>query len=171
MSTRMEGKFVNQTILGVLIGIGCAGGVGLIVLAWKAAQAIATAAEGLQTAITENTAAIRDMNSKISPLMEQLQGHLEAMPGLMKAITRIGEAQLEIYNAQFAGLNGASNNHQQRTKAPSRDVDSANAEYEISQMMRYEGISREEAMSRMNSANNRGPWATIFDDWKTEGAR
>lgn len=169
MSARMEGSFVNQTLLGALIAVGSIGVITLVVLIWRTVQMIGQATSGLQQAIAANTEAIRDMNKQVGSILEQLQGHLSAMPSIMKAIVRIGEAQTEVYQAQFAGMNGNSQVKQSRT--PVRDVETANAEYEISQMMRSEGISRAEAMSRLNPANARGPWAGMFEGWGTEGVR
>lgn len=101
---------------------------------------------------------------------EKIQPHLEAVPKLLETVARVGNAQLAVAQQQRAEQQERERNPFGRANsaAPQRDVAAAEMEHEITQIMRSEGISREEAMLRMNPANTGSVWEGngLLEGWR-----
>jgi hypothetical protein len=107
---------------------------------------------------------------KLLPAAEEIKTNLPGVPKLLEAVARVGQAQLELNAAQRAEQKARQDNPFGRPNAPAppRDTAAANLEYEVSQMMRSEGVTREEALLRLNSANADSVWAggSLLEGWQ-----
>jgi hypothetical protein len=111
--------------------------------------------KGLQEAIEAQTVALNEIQEALSGAAAKEMGeHLAAVPKLLDAVAKIGGAQLEILQTQRP--------HRPNTPTPPRDNAAANLEQEITDMVRSEGCSREEAMLRLNPANDQTVWGNAF---------
>lgn len=130
----------------------------------RAATFLAQSAGRTQGTIQANTAAIAGLVAKLDEAGKQLA----AVPKLLEAVMKIGDAQLQTLQAQRQ--TGQQNPFGRPTgPLPPRDVDAANMEHEIGEIMRSEGVTREEALMRMNGANGRSVWDSnaVFQDWRS----
>ncbi|MGE5726937.1 MAG: hypothetical protein ACM34G_17285 [Acidobacteriota bacterium] len=98
---------------------------------------------------------------------ESLRSQFALVPKLLETVVRVGNAQLEIAQAQ---RRQQQNPFGQSNRMPPRDVEAANQEDRIQEMMRGEGITREEALLRLNPANMGSLWEGSqaqpwFDGW------
>ena len=160
---------VTVSLYSVLIVLGV---VGFGYAAWSILYALHLSARRtneetskLREAVALNTAALVRMTEALAPACDELRTHMMGIPKLLEAVVSVGNAQLEILQGQrevqrnpFGKPNGP--------RAP-RDVASQNQEFDVRQLQRAEGISREEAMLRMNGANQRSVWEgnDIFEGW------
>ena len=167
---------VNQSIpLSVVLLVLAGGGVFYLVCRWvsaiqKSAQRISESATNLGAALAASTTALNQAIAAFAPVSAEVQSNIAAVPKVLEAITRVGQAQLEIMHAQRAAHEQQPANQFGRPNGPipPRDTDAANLEYEVNQMMRAEGISREEAILRMNPANQGSVWDgnEAFKGWR-----
>ena len=152
-----------------------AAGAGCIILyrvvsrALESARRMAVAADRLETALATTTAALSRLEAALGPAATELQANMKAVPQLLEAVSRVGQAQLDLLQAQRAAFEQKQKNPFGRQNAPAapRDVSAANLEYDIDQLQRAEGISREEAMLRLNPANAGSVWEGngLFEGW------
>jgi len=113
--------------------------------------------------------------AKLAAEIEKLRTALAPLTELLPAITRIADAQLEILQIQRGQARPASpgvpNPFGGRTNGVAqRDLGIAQMEYDIEQLRRSEGISREEAALRLQQTGT-SVWdgaGGILQDW---GAR
>jgi NACalpha-BTF3-like transcription factor len=105
------------------------------------------------------------VTESLKPAAEELRVNMAAVPKLLETVARIGSAQIEMMKARaeekpnpFGRPNGP---------LPPRDPASLNLEYDVSTIMRQKGVSREEALSQLNQANNQSVWEgnTMFQGW------
>ena len=96
------------------------------------------------------------------------RAQLESVPRLLEAVAKVGATQLDMLQSQRAAQSERERNPFGRSNGPAapRDVEAANLEHEVDQMVRSQGISREEALLRMNSANESGVWGGILKGWR-----
>ena len=137
---------------------------------------VGEAADRLEAALAAGTVALAavttatdQLRASLAPAAEELRTNMSALPKLLEAVARVGQAQLEITQAQRAEQEERKKNPFGRPNAPmaQRDTAAANMEYEVQQTMRAEGISREEALLRMNPANSASVWEGngLFEGW------
>ena len=135
-----------------------------------ASAVVSAAMNRLEEALITNSARATRLEAALTPAAAELQASMAAVPKLLEAVAKVGSAQLEIMQAQRAS-------HAERqappfgkpnVPIPPRDVESANQAYEVDQMVRAQGISREEAMLRMNPANAGSVWNgdQMFAGWR-----
>lgn len=108
------------------------------------------------------------LRESLAPAAEELRANMAGVPKLLEMVAKIGQAQLEIAQQQRAEQQERMRNPFGRTNGPMppRDVAAANAEHEVQQMMRSEGVSREEALLRMNPANTGSVWDGLTEGWR-----
>lgn len=129
-------------------------------------QAVASASAALASA----TAATDKVREMLAPASEELKKHIAGVPALLQMVAKIGEAQLNIMQAQRAEQKERQQNPFGRPNAPvpPRDTTAANLEHDVTTIMRTEGITREEALMRLNGANADSVWAagnSLFEGW------
>jgi hypothetical protein len=142
--------------------------VALIYAASRAVAAVLASARRTAEAIEANTVALNEIQEALAGLkgdIGEASKLLQSVPKLLEAVTRIGDAQLQIMQSQ-AQQQSSNPFPRGNTPLPSRDVEAANLEHDISQMMRAEGITREEALMRMNGANDSSVWDTMGQGWR-----
>jgi hypothetical protein len=136
----------------------------------ETADTLAAAFVGAEAALKACTAATDQLREALAPAAGELRSNMQAIPKLMEGIGRIATAQLEILQAQRAEHEEKKKNPfgKPNAPAPPKDVTGANMEYEVTTMMRAEGISREEALLRMNGANDASVWSgnSVFEGWR-----
>lgn len=180
----------NSIIYAVLLTIGgllfCAGGAFTFYLLWRWVRAIEESARRTCAAIASIDTAITDARVEfkaqatagcaglarvcelLAPASAELQANMAAVPKMLEGITKIATAQIEIMQAQRAAATLQQQNPFGRHNGPipPRDTEAANLEHQVQQMMRAEGIGREEALLRMNPANAGSVWGdNVFDGW------
>jgi hypothetical protein len=128
---------------------------------WTSAQNSARRSDSLivnlTAALMDNTAAVNQLHSVLTQPLTELQTHMASVPKLLEAVAKVGSAQLQMQQNPFG-----------RRNAPigQRDVTSANLEHEVQTIMRAEGITREEALMRLNPANAGSMWdGNVLGDW------
>lgn len=135
-----------------------------------ATRSIRTASEICEASGTKALTAMARIESLIGPASESLKANLSGVPKLLEAVAQVGTAQLEIMQRQRAAEMEAKKNPFGKGNAPMppRDVEAANLEDEVNQLMRSQGMSREEALLRMNPANAGSVWDgdNLFRGWK-----
>jgi hypothetical protein len=117
-------------------------------------------ARRMEAGLAETRQVLQALGSQLVPACAAVQGHLPLVPQLLEAVARVGNAQLEALQQQKPGFKPGA-------PLPQRDVEAANREFEIDQMMRAEGISRAEAEMRANPANQQSVWEAggMFEGW------
>ncbi len=188
---------MNQSIplYSVLIAAAVAAGI-WAVLRWvraleNSAQRSATSAGELAEAVRAATATLSALNNssddlrealeaapavivgklsaEIAPALGEVRAHLAGVPAMLEGLARVSSAQLDILNAQrAAAMEKERNPFGGRTNSPftPKDATAADMEYEISERMKS-GMTREQAMMEMNTANADSVWAgnSMFTGW------
>jgi hypothetical protein len=128
----------------------------------KLEQAITT----LAVALMQATATLERAREALAPAVEEIKTTMPGIPKLLEAVAKVGSAQLEMLAAQRATQSNPFGG--KKNAVIQKDVEQANLEYEITNLMRSEGCSREEAMLRLNPANARSVWdsSNVFDGWQ-----
>ena len=128
---------------------------------------LSAAVDALCQEMAATAAAVDKGKEVVLPAAEALRS---AVPNLLEAVAKVGQAQLEVQQRMQQEVEQKKKNPFGRPNGPAAppDVERANQEYDITMMMRAEGISREEALLRMNPANNSSVWdgGQIFDGWR-----
>ena len=128
---------------------------------------LSAAADALCQEMAATAAAVDKGKEVVLPAAEALRS---AVPSLLEAVAKVGNAQLEVQQRMQQDAEQKKKNPFGRPNGPvaPRDIEAANAEYDVATMMRAEGMSREEAMLRMNPANQSSVWdgGQIFNDWR-----
>jgi hypothetical protein len=113
---------------------------------------------------------IKGFRDLLAPAAESMRSNMEGVPKLLEGLTKIASAQLDLIQFKQSVEKRPENPFLPTSRSPlaPRDVTSANQEYEIDQIIRAEGVSREEALMRMNPANQASVWdgGNIFGGWK-----
>ncbi len=124
---------------------------------------VAANADDLQSALVALT-------GKLAPAAADLQTHLAAIPKLLEMVAKVGQLQLEAIRQQRAEAEERARNPFGRATGPlpPRDTAAANLEDQVQELMRAEGIGREEALLRLNPANARSVWEgnKFFEGWR-----
>jgi len=110
--------------------------------------------------------AVGHWHTQTDQIVKLLNENLSGVPKLLEVIVRIGNVQLAIMEAI---RNAAKNPFGPSNQIPQRDVVGANLEAAIDELRRSEGISREEAQLRLNTANAQSVWGEgngIFNGWR-----
>ena len=128
---------------------------------------LSAAVDALCQEMAATAAAVDKGKEVVLPAAEALRS---AVPNLLEAVAKVGQAQLEVQQRMQQEVEQKKKNPFGRPNGPAAppDVERANQEYDITMMMRAEGISREEALLRMNPANGQSVWDSgqIFDGWR-----
>ena len=128
---------------------------------------LSAAADALCQEMAATVAAVDKGKEVVLPAAEALRS---AVPSLLEAVAKVGHAQLEVQQQMRQDAEQKKKNPFGRPNGPAapQDIEASNAEYDVATMMRAEGISREEAMLRMNPANQSSVWdgGQIFSDWR-----
>jgi hypothetical protein len=123
--------------------------------------------ETIAAHIQSNRAAIDALSDQLKnsgEALSDLRPHLAAIPQLIEALVKIANTQVDLMTDRQA----APQKHpfgNQNSVLHERDPFAASIQHEAEQMMRSELISREEAMSRLNSANFDSVWGQVFQQW------
>ena len=155
-------------------------GAGVAYLIYRLTQAIVSAGRILaaleatacrvEAALATASAGVGRAAEALLPAAEAMRANMGAVPSLLEAVVKVGQAQLEVQQRMQQEADQKKKNPFGRSNGPVAppDVERANQEYEITMMMRSEGISREEALLRMNPANQGSVWDSgqIFDGWR-----
>ena len=124
----------------------------------------------VEAALVTASAGVSRVTEALLPAAEAMRANMGAVPSLLEAVAKVGSAQLEVQQRMQQEAEQKKKNPFGRPNGPvaPRDIEAANAEYDVATMMRAEGISREEAMLRMNPANQSSVWdgGQIFSDWR-----
>jgi hypothetical protein len=106
---------------------------------------------------------VKELQKSLAPAAAALQANLAGIPILLENVAKVGQAQLELLQRQRAEAVEKAKSPFGRPNAPQapRSTEGANAEYEIQQRMRAQGIGREQAMLEMNPANESSVWDGI----------
>jgi hypothetical protein len=147
---------------GILILYGSVRGASIVV---ASARRTAAAMEVLQAVAARLVEALDRTAAADTKLMEATTSSakdMAIMPPLLEAVTKLGHAQLELLERQRHPFRPPNNN-----PLPPRDVEAANQEAEIAEIMRSYGVTREEPLLRMNSANGTSVWEgdVMFRNW------
>ena len=122
--------------------------------------------EADQTLETVN-ASLGDLRHMLEPVLkcvtdaaEEFTEHMPGIPKLLEGVSRIGQAQVEVLQQQRRDQAEREKNPFGRTSGPlpPRDVEAANQEHQIQEIMRATGASREEVLLQMNPANTASVW-------------
>jgi hypothetical protein len=145
-------------------------GAGVLWLAWRWSRLREQSARRTFEALTANTAAVIQLREALAPAAEELRSNMAAVPKLLETVAKIGSAQLEIMQAQRAaaeaGRQPPAPPHRPNSPIAPRDTTAANLAYDVDQIMRAEGVTREEALMRLNGANEDSVWGgNLFQDW------
>ena len=139
-------------------------------LLWLVRLCVSAISRSVNSLIASNEACSKDLKelaqelkaarAQIDPLLKEAHETMGSIPKLLESVARVGHAQLEVVQQQREEHAARARNPFGRPNAPAppRDVEAANLEHEVQQMMRAEGVSREEAMMRMNPANTQSVW-------------
>ena len=122
----------------------------------------------LLKALLSTEKATHFLRDTVTPAAKQIEENMAGVPKLLEMVAKIGTAQLEIMQAQRAAAQKPANPFSRPNgPMPPRDAAAADLEHEIGQMMRSEGVSREEAMMRLNPANAGSVWDgnSFFQGW------
>jgi hypothetical protein len=140
-----------------------------IVSAGRILSALDATACRVEAALATTSAGVSRAGDALMPAAEALRANMGAVPSLLEAVAKVGQAQLEVQQRMQQESEQKKKNPFGRANGPSapRDINAANEEYEVSMMMRAEGITREEAMLRRNPANQNSVWdgGQIFENW------
>ena len=133
-------------------------------------QEMAASAGRAEVALATASAGMSRAGDALMPAAEALRANMSAVPSLLEAVAKVGQAQLEVQQRMQQEAEQKKKNPFGRANGPAapRDINAANEEYEVSMMMRAEGITREEAMLRRNPANQSSVWdgGQIFENWR-----
>lgn len=160
--------YIVLIIAAVLVG-------GWLIYHWvraieESARRTLEAGARLDAALGRVEKSLDELRISVDRTSEKVQPHLEVVPKLLETVARVGNAQLAVAQQQRAEQQERERHPFGRpnTPTPPRDVAAAEMEHEITQMVRSEGISREEAMLRMNPANAGSVWEGngILDGWR-----
>lgn len=137
---------------------------------YRFARSIERSAGRIEGACSELGATIVATSSTLNQLRDQIVTNMGGIPKVLEGVTRIAGAQLEILQAQRAEADVKTQNPFGRPNGPMppRDVAAANLEHEVQQMMRAQGMSREEALLHLNPANAGSVWGggNFFSGWE-----
>ncbi len=129
-------------------------------------EKLATHLDAVLAALISLSATVHKLQETFVPASEEMRANMVGVPKLLEAVARVGQAQLEFTQVERERVRNPFG----RTNAPAapRDTVQANLEFEIQQMQRAEGISREEALMRLNPANSQSVWGGgdgLFSGW------
>lgn len=118
-----------------------------------------------EAAVNQLSQAAANIRDHLEAISKELTNYMPQIPKLLDAVAQVGNAQLTALEEQ---RKRAANPFGRRTgPVVDRDVAAAEREHEITEMMRAEGVSREEAELRINPANEQTVWGGgIFDGWR-----
>lgn len=96
----------------------------------------------------------------IQPASDEIKLHLAGVPKLLEGVTRLGGILVQLIQQVRRADQDRQKNPFGRNPAPTpmRDEGLAEIEHEVTAIMRSEGISRDEALLRMNQANGETVW-------------
>jgi hypothetical protein len=162
---------MNFTIpIPILVALIAVAGIFVI---YRLVRSVVAAIDANRLALAANTdafnrlaAVTEQLRSTLAPAADELAKHMTAVPKLLEVIAKVGNAQFEILQQQRADAGNMPPQQRNRTPPTRGDVSSANMEYEVNQLMRAEGVSREEALMRLNGANGDSAWgSSLLDGW------
>lgn len=179
---------ITISLAGLLIGIAVLGLAGLLIYltyhvvksinesaqrTCEAAERLAVVMGGLRetfgSMVLNCSTAVNQLRDTVGPAAAELQTNMAAVPKLLEAVARVGQAQLEIMQAQRAAGQAKHDNPFGRPNGsmPPKDIEAANLEYEVGEIMRSQGVSREQALMQLNPANIGSVWdgGGVLDGW------